>query len=293
MQKKEDPLVTVMMPVYNGERTIKFAIKSLFFQTYPNWLCLIVNDGSTDSTPEILKQYESDHRFKILNLPKNKGRGYARQVALENAEGEYLAYLDADDFYHFEKLEKQVNYLIEHPEVSLVACGLGTFDDKKRLRTIRAKGDNNIKKHKENNIISGFSLATSLIRLDDAKQFKYRINLASAEDVDYFDKFLLGKKYFILNEVLYYYFEFGSTTSNKILTYYSKGIKSDVFLIKRKVFVGLKQLMKSIIKFIIYFFLLPILGVDFFLKRRGNDPTQFELEEFKKIIDLLLYKYET
>jgi glycosyltransferase involved in cell wall biosynthesis len=288
MKKKECPLVSVMMPVYNGESTIKSAIKSLLSQTYTNWLCVIVNDGSSDGTSEILKNYESDHRFKIINLPKNKGRGYARQVALENAEGEYLAYLDADDFYHFEKLEKQVSYLIEHPEVSLIACGIGTFDNNKKLRTIRGKGNNEIKKHNKNSVISGFSLATSLIRLDDAKQYKYRINLASAEDVDYFDQFLLGKEYFILNEVLYYYFEFGSTTSKKILTYYAKGIKSDLFLIQRKVFVGLIQLIKSIIKFIMYFLLLPVLGVDFFLKRRGSAPTKFELEEFKKTIDLLL-----
>ncbi len=122
----ETPLVSIIMPVYNGASTIRLALQSLLVQTYSNWLCIIVNDGSTDGTKEILDSL-TDSRFKVYHLPKNMGRGYARQVALDHVEGEFIAYLDADDFYHREKIQRQMDVMISDFTIDLVACGLLTF----------------------------------------------------------------------------------------------------------------------------------------------------------------------
>ena len=76
----------------------------------------------------------TERRFKIIHLPENRGRGYARQIALENAEGCYLTYLDADDFFHPNKIELQVTILDKYQDVFLVSCGQGTYDNEYNLR---------------------------------------------------------------------------------------------------------------------------------------------------------------
>ena len=90
----ENGKISFCIPVYNGEKTIARCIESILDLTYPNKEIIIVNDGSTDGTLNILKKYP----IKLVDLEQNMGRGYARQKALEYATGEYVALLDADGF---------------------------------------------------------------------------------------------------------------------------------------------------------------------------------------------------
>jgi glycosyltransferase involved in cell wall biosynthesis len=282
----DQPLVSVMMPVYNGEKTIMFAIKSLLMQTYKNWLCIIVNDGSNDGTQKLLNKI-SDQRFKIIHLEKNLGRGAARQVALDNVEGKYITYLDADDIYHPDKLEIQVRFMENNDDIELVACGIGSFDQNNILRRVRGKGHMEKIIFTKDRVKFGFSPASSIIKINSAKKHRYRINLNVAEDVDYFSRLLYEKKIIILNKVLYYYFEFGNTSARKIISYYLHGMKSDYYLIQNKGFHGFTQLIKSLIKFSIYLITLPIFGSEFYLKKRGNVPTENEITEFNGVLAIL------
>ena len=84
MKNNEYPLVCLVMPVYNGEKTIKYALASILRQTYDNWICIIVNDGSTDGTRQILDSI-SDSRFRIYHMEKNVGRGMAKHWNLPKA----------------------------------------------------------------------------------------------------------------------------------------------------------------------------------------------------------------
>lgn len=115
------------MPAYNAENTIAKALKSLLNQTYMNWECIIVDDGSTDSTVKIVSSF-NDSRINLISLEKNMGRGYARQVALDNSSGEYIAMLDADDWYYSNKLKSQIDIFNKYPEVSVVSCGMAVTD---------------------------------------------------------------------------------------------------------------------------------------------------------------------
>ena len=81
MEQKE-PLVSVVMPVFNGSSTIRLALSSLVYQEYKNWECIIVNDGSTDDTINIIESF-GDPRIKLTNLDKNRGRGFARDIAIK------------------------------------------------------------------------------------------------------------------------------------------------------------------------------------------------------------------
>jgi glycosyltransferase involved in cell wall biosynthesis len=105
-------LVSILTPTYNAEKFIQATIESALNQTYQNWEMILVDDASTDETVSIIEQYaQNDDRIKLFKLPENRGNGFARNAALEKAIGKYIAYLDADDLWFPEKLEKQIQFL--------------------------------------------------------------------------------------------------------------------------------------------------------------------------------------
>ncbi|HEX6593678.1 MAG TPA: glycosyltransferase family 2 protein [Bacillota bacterium] len=114
MESKQNPLISVITPAYNAEKFIKQTIESVREQTYSNWEMIIVDDCSTDRTVEYVRQYEQrDQRIHLLKLEKNSGPGVARNTAMEHAEGRYIAFLDSDDLWYPEKLEKQLRFMQE------------------------------------------------------------------------------------------------------------------------------------------------------------------------------------
>lgn len=108
-------LVSIMMPAYNAEAFIGQSIESVLAQTYSKWELVIVNDGSKDSTASIVTQYKDD-RIKLIHQ-ENGGEASARNTALNHMNGEFLAYLDADDLYQPQHLELTINYLNCRPNV--------------------------------------------------------------------------------------------------------------------------------------------------------------------------------
>lgn len=106
--------VSVITPAYNAERFIKQTIESVRNQTHQNWEMIIVDDCSTDQTTSIIKNYQSiDDRIKLIELQENSGSAVARNTAMDNATGKYLAFLDSDDLWTPEKLTKQLKFMVE------------------------------------------------------------------------------------------------------------------------------------------------------------------------------------
>ncbi len=280
------PLVCVVMPVYNGAKTIEFAIKSLLYQTYTNWYCVIVNDGSTDATKDILDKI-TDNRFEIIHLEKNKGRGYARQVCLENASGEFLTYLDADDFYHQDKLKCQVEIFQTYSNLSLVACGQGSFDNSFMLRSIRGMRFSGTHAFQVSNNIN-FVPVTSMIKLDRAQNSKYNSNLNASEDVDFFSEYLKGSNYLISSNLHYYYYEFESISYFKTIEYSFNSLKRIVFS-RRKMntSIFLKELLVVSFKLMFYVFFYHLLGKNYFINKRGIKPTDEQITEFDSVVNTL------
>jgi len=110
--------VSVIMPVYNGELYIERAIGSLLSQSFQDWELIVVDDGSTDATPQILQRY-TDTRIRIFSQ-KNRGEAGARNTGLANMAGEYMAFLDADDEYLPGALDSLVSYLDNHLQYTVV-----------------------------------------------------------------------------------------------------------------------------------------------------------------------------
>ena len=107
-----DYLVSIIMPAYNTGKYIKDSIDSVLAQTYENWELIIVDDCSTDDTEQILGSY-TDPRIRFLQNEKNSGAAVSRNYGLREAKGRWIAFLDSDDTWHPEKLEKQVRFMEE------------------------------------------------------------------------------------------------------------------------------------------------------------------------------------
>ena len=123
------PLISVVIPAYNAEQFLDETLESVLSQTYENWECIIVNDGSTDNTESIAKKWcEKDARFCYF-YKENSGVSDTRNLGIKEARGEYIAFLDADDILTPDSLEVRINVLIEQ-NVDLVATKLQHFTDK-------------------------------------------------------------------------------------------------------------------------------------------------------------------
>ncbi|AFL69137.1 glycosyltransferase family 2 protein [Sulfurospirillum barnesii] len=107
-------LVSIITPSYNSELFISQTIESVLSQTYQNWEMIIVDDVSPDKSNDIVEEYsQRDSRIKLIRLEKNSGPAIARNTAIETAQGRYIAFLDADDVWLPEKLQKQIAFMQE------------------------------------------------------------------------------------------------------------------------------------------------------------------------------------
>lgn len=124
------PRVSVIIPTFNCASFLGGAIHSALAQTYADYEVIVVDDGSTDETPEVLARFEDDVR--CLRQP-NRGAIPARKLALSYASGELIAYLDADDMWYPDKLEKQVAFLDAHEDCGLVHSDAAIIDEAGRV----------------------------------------------------------------------------------------------------------------------------------------------------------------
>jgi teichuronic acid biosynthesis glycosyltransferase TuaG len=112
------PLVSIITPLYNSEEFIEETLDSVQAQTYTNWEMLLIDDCSTDRSVEIARaRQQQDPRFKVSQLEKNSGSGPARNEAIRQAEGKYLAFLDSDDLWVPEKLSRHVQFMEDNKAV--------------------------------------------------------------------------------------------------------------------------------------------------------------------------------
>ena len=110
----KNDLVSIITPSYNTGRFIAETIESVLAQTYKNWEMLIVDDNSTDNTDEVVKKYLKNERIKYIKNSKNCGAAISRNKALKLAKGKWIAFLDSDDLWESDKLEKQINFMIRN-----------------------------------------------------------------------------------------------------------------------------------------------------------------------------------
>ena len=117
------PKISIIIPVYNVEEYIKKALDSMCSQTLEDIECICIDDCSTDNSKKIIQEYvEKDSRFRLISLSENKGQGSARNLGIQNAHGEYLMFLDSDDWYANNACEVVYNHMIQNNS------DIGTFN---------------------------------------------------------------------------------------------------------------------------------------------------------------------
>lgn len=123
-------LVSVVIPVFNGERYVADAIRSVLGQSYPKTECVVVDDGSTDRTADVVREFGSQVRYIAT---ENRGVSFARNTGARAASGEFLAFLDADDTWLPHKLETQIAMFRERPELRMVCSSIYMADEQLRV----------------------------------------------------------------------------------------------------------------------------------------------------------------
>ena len=124
----KSPLVSIVMNCYNGEKFLREAINSIYNQTYQNWEIIFWDNASTDSSANIALTYNDKLKYNKAKSKTSLGR--ARFLAVGEASGEYLAFLDCDDLWHEKKLEKQIDKIMNSQDVGLVYCKTNIISDK-------------------------------------------------------------------------------------------------------------------------------------------------------------------
>lgn len=134
MLNNQTPKVTVLMPVYNGEKYLREAIDSILDQTFTNFEFIIIDDGSLDNSVEIIKSYQ-DPRIRLIKNEHNQGLVYSLNLGLSLAQGKYVARMDCDDISLPERLQKQIEFLDKNAEIAVVGTWVKIFNEKKGNQT--------------------------------------------------------------------------------------------------------------------------------------------------------------
>jgi teichuronic acid biosynthesis glycosyltransferase TuaG len=194
------------MPAYNAEKYIGESINSVIRQTYQNWELVIVDDGSTDNTKQIIDRYKT-HESRIKYIYQENGRqGKARNNGIRNSTGDFIAFLDADDLWDKNKLAIQIN-LIEQVQADLIYANCYLFDEDKvvgktELKQNIVKGNEAIKTLVENNQIAILTVLCRRNIIEKVNGFTEKLDIQNAEDYHLWLRLLLAGYIFYSDDTI-------------------------------------------------------------------------------------------
>lgn len=238
--------VSIIMPTYNSGSYISESINSVIHQTISEWELIIIDDNSTDSTINIIEKFTIiDNRIKLIKLDTNRGAANARNIGIQNAKSRYIAFLDSDDIWHFEKLEKQLAFM-EKNDVKISCTNYGKIDNDGIItkRIIKNRGNIDykalLKNPPGNSSVMYDSLFVGIVQIP---------NIRKRNDyVMWLQIIKITKSIYTIDEVLMYHrVRKGSLSKNKISL-----IKYHWYIYRKienlSVYISLKLIMFWIIK---------------------------------------------
>ena len=211
------PLVSVIMPCYNMERFIADTIRSVTNQTFADWELLITDDTSTDGTVALIQSLaENDNRIRLFSIhPQQTGIAPARNFCIKNAKGRFLAFLDADDLWHPDKLQRQLQFMQDrHIGFSYTTYDLVDESGQPLNKTIKTAGDLDYKAYLRNTIIgcSTVMIDTQIVGQVTVPDFR-----TSEDAATWLNLLRQGFKAYAINEPLTSYrIRSHSASSNKL-----------------------------------------------------------------------------
>ena len=278
------PVLTIGLPFYNNRSTLELALKSIFAQTYQDWELILLDDGSTDGSSALAASIK-DPRVRLFSDGTNKGLIYRLNQIAQLAEGKYLARMDADDLMDPERLEKQVSYLLAHPDVDLVDTGTWSIDEQGKPRGKR--GLEPINTNPEHILRHAMLLHASVVgKRSWFLSNPYDKDFIRAEDYELWCRTHAHSKFARIAEPLYIVREGkvnirnyakSSATIRKIFRQYGPGILSPAAL--------QLELLKSKLKVLLYHTFSLINKHDYLSRKRNQPLTAAEQAMVNQIIE--------
>lgn len=247
------PKISVIIPVYNVEKYLRKCLDTIILQTYTNLEIICINDGSTDSSEQILNEYEQNDSRVIVVNQENSGQSAARNKGLEIATGDYISFIDSDDWVSLSLYQKFIDSLNSlNSSVDIYLFNAQMHPIKLSLLDISEKNMFNIKKWKiqndkllysvddcSNPFDANMSACNKIYKKSylDSLNLKFEENLIFEDKVFHFESFLRTKKIYINNEPLYHYRQHSDSTMHTI--------KNNVFDVFKVVLMIEKALLDS------------------------------------------------
>ena len=258
-------IVTIAIPIYNAEKYLAFAIQSVINQTYKNWELLLMCDGSADNSTAIANEYaQKDERIKVIDDGMNRGLIYRLNQSIQMTTTKYYARMDADDIMYITRIEEQVRYMEEHPDVDVVGASMMTIDNNNK---IIGSGSNDGE-------VTSFIHPTVMGRIEWFKANPYSDWALRAEDTELWTRTGEKSTFHAIGKPLLFYREFGIPTFNKY--YLSQLTLLKIF--RRYKTYGMpfswfvSNTFKTYLKIIVYYMFDKFGKLDYLISKRGRVP---------------------
>lgn len=218
------PLISVVLPVYNGEDYLNLSLSSVLNQSYPKFEILIIDDGSTDRTKEIAEKYKrSNSNVEVITI-ENQGLANARNVGIKHSSGKYVAFIDHDDIWLKDKLSHQYDLISKNEDIGLVSCVSAIIDSKNNLIAWKMGkiliGDVFCEMQYSNWVINGSAPLLRKECFEDVGYFKKEVSLC--EDWDMWLRIAEKYKFETVDETLVCYRKTGRELTADINQNYRK-----------------------------------------------------------------------
>ena len=213
----DKPLVSIIMPIYNDEDLIENSINSVLQQTYTNWELIIINDGSTDNSANLLNSFSSN-KIKIISYDEHKGRSYARNVGLKKSLGKYIMYLNSENEWDSKYIETMLGAFMELPEADAVYSGQLLYKDSSTHPFAVCFGSYNKPLLHNRNFIDISGLCHKNYVYTEIGDFDE--NLSQLEDWDYILRISNNFKMYSVPVLLSKYYELHNQVTDTSFDYY-------------------------------------------------------------------------
>ena len=205
-------MVTIAIPFYNAEQFLSLAIDSVIAQTYPNWQLLLVDDGSTDNSLKIAREYaQKDNRISVFSDGENKNLGFRLNQIPSLVNTKYLARMDADDIMHPERIERQIEILQKHTDIDVLGTNAYTIDKNNNVIGLRKKTAHS----PELQQVKGFIHPTIIAKTEWFRNNPYDVDAVRMEDAELWYRTSNKYKFVSLSEPLLFYREIGNNYYKK------------------------------------------------------------------------------
>ena len=285
---KSEPLITVGLPYYNDALWLNAAINSIVNQTYKDWELILMDDGSSDGSTAIAESWLKDPRIRLIRDGKNRGLTTRLNQIVQSAKGRFIARMDADDIMVHNRLERQVNFLLDNPNIDLIGSQIYSIDIDNRIHGWR--GDDLMPKTRKQ-AIKGIPIVHPSVM---ARREWYLLNpyypvLLRSQDFELWLRTLYTTNFHIMNEKLLFYREVGIPYTKKYVNTNSDLRRTFLIYINE---IGLFNIIIENIKLSIKEYSYRVFDLfkkqHILIKKRNHKLTNAELIEAESILKLSL-----